>query len=111
MKLSGSQWIAGNPSSESSKTFRAANPATGESLDPEFREASKAEIDAAVSAANAAFDSFRNKLAESRADFLETIAEEVLALGDPFLRVHHRKACHRPFHGDLTLGLADRAAI
>jgi len=85
MKLSGSQWIAGNPSSESSKTFRAANPATGESLDPEFREASKAEIDAAVSAATAAFDSFRNKLAESRADFLETIVEEVLALGDPFL--------------------------
>lgn len=85
MNLTGSQWIAGNPSSESSETFRAANPATGETLDPEFREATASEIDAAVTAANAAFDPFRSKLAETRADFLEAIAEEVLALGDSFL--------------------------
>jgi NADP-dependent aldehyde dehydrogenase len=85
MKLTGNHWIGSRPSAQSNDVFRADNPATGEALEPDFHEASESEINDAVAAATRAFDPFRNKLAESRADFLEAIAEETLALGDEFL--------------------------
>lgn len=85
MQLSGKNLIAGTESSETSDSFQAVNPATGETLETSFSEATQGEIDAAVTAAESAFDPFRNKLVESRADFLEAITEEVLALGDAFL--------------------------
>lgn len=79
--------IGGIPSAESNDSFRSRNPATGETLPTTFFEATRPEIDAAVNAAEAAFDAYRGKLAESRADFLEAIAEETLALGDAFLEI------------------------
>ncbi len=85
MNLTGQHSIAGNPSGESSDTFQAQNPATGEMLPTVFHEATASEINAAVDAAVSAFDAYRNKLAETRADFLEAIAEETLAMGDDFL--------------------------
>lgn len=85
MTLTGSHWIAGLESAESPDTFNASNPATGEDLEPAFHEATAAEIDAAVDAATAAFEPFRKKFPDARADFLEAIAEELLALGDDFL--------------------------
>jgi len=85
MALTGQHYIGGIPSAESADVFHSRNPATGEILATEFHEATQGEIDAAVSAAVTAFDPYRQKLAESRADFLEAIAEETIALGDAFL--------------------------
>lgn len=85
MTLTGQHRIAGESTAESNETFQADNPATGKPLEPVFHEATAAEIDAAVAAAGSAFDPYRTKLVESRADFLEAIAEEILALGDDFL--------------------------
>ena len=85
MELTGKQLIAGREVSSTSDSFQADNPATGRTLEPAFFEATTAEIDEAVAAALEAFDSFKSKRAEARADFLDAIADETLALGDEFL--------------------------
>lgn len=85
MNLTGTQWIGSRESSESDDTFRAANPTIGEELEPAFYEATEGEINEAVSAAVEAFDAFRKSSPYARADFLEAIADETIALGDEFL--------------------------
>ena len=82
MKITGKQLIAGREVSSTSDSFKADNPATGDSLEPAFFEATETEINEAVAAALEAFDLFRNKRVEARADFLDAIAEETLALGE-----------------------------
>lgn len=85
MTLTGKQLIGHRESAESGESFFAANPSLGLPLEPAFFEAGEAEIDAAVSLAVSAFDSFRLLPAEARADFLEAIVAEILALGDELL--------------------------
>ncbi len=86
MTLTGSQFIGGRESAESTEEFCAIDPTSGEELEPSYREADEAEINEAVSAATEAFDEFRKRSAFARADFLEAIAEETIALGDEFLQ-------------------------
>ncbi|MGD0108294.1 MAG: aldehyde dehydrogenase (NADP(+)) [Rhodopila sp.] len=66
-------------------TFRGVNPATNEALDPPFAEAGPAELEHACASASAALDAFRETSLEQRATFLEAIASEILALGDPLI--------------------------
>jgi alpha-ketoglutaric semialdehyde dehydrogenase len=63
-------------------TFRARNPATGESLEPEFVEASIGEIDRASRAAEGAFEPYAGLSPQKRAGFLRAVAQQVLGLGD-----------------------------
>ena len=63
-------------------TFHALNPATGAELEPAFGGGSTADVDAACTLAEAAFNEFRARSLEERAKFLETIAQGVLNLGD-----------------------------
>jgi NADP-dependent aldehyde dehydrogenase len=65
--------------------FRARNPATGETLDGEFVEASPGEIDAAARAAERAFEAYGALPAVRRAEFLRAIAQQVVGLGDRLL--------------------------
>ena len=65
--------------------FRAVDPATGASLEPEFHEASDAEIDAALVAAEQAFRAYGRTAPQQRAVFLRAIADELIALGAPLL--------------------------
>ncbi|NNE93959.1 MAG: aldehyde dehydrogenase (NADP(+)) [Verrucomicrobiales bacterium] len=83
--LQGLHLIAGIAAAESSDTFSAKNPKTGETLEPVFHESTLGEIDRAMNAAADAFDEFRHTTPEQRAEFLEAIADETLALGDEFL--------------------------
>lgn len=94
MNLTGQQLIGNRESAGSSDTFAAKNLATGVDLEPVFHEADPAEIDAAVALALAAFDRFRSLLPETRADFLEAIAEETLALGDELLERAAAETAH-----------------
>ena len=48
MTITGQNLIANLPSTESTDTFSATNPATGETLTPEFHESTAAEIDRAL---------------------------------------------------------------
>jgi NADP-dependent aldehyde dehydrogenase len=65
--------------------FRAQNPATGETLDGDYYEATVGEIDAAVRAADRAFEPYSSLHPIRRAEFLRAVAQQILALGDRLL--------------------------
>ena len=65
--------------------FRSVAAATGEPTGPAFAVDGPAQVDAACAAAAAAFDTYRATGREERAAFLETIAAEILAIGDELI--------------------------
>jgi 2,5-dioxopentanoate dehydrogenase len=83
--LTGKNIIGGTFLGEGKIIFHAENPASRKQLEPGFHEASEKEIWMAIEQAAAAFEGFRDKSAESRAVFLETIADEITALGDDLI--------------------------
>ena len=87
MTLHGQQFIGFGTSAESSDTFHSRNSALGEELPTAFHEATAKEIDVALTLASDAFRAYRNQSCENRAKFLETIADEIEALGDPLLEL------------------------
>jgi NADP-dependent aldehyde dehydrogenase len=89
MSLHGQSIIAGNVTSIEGPTFSVSNPATGEQLAPVFQEAPTALADAALIAADKAFDDFRAASAEQRATLLDAIAEGIEGLGDELLQRAH----------------------
>jgi 2,5-dioxopentanoate dehydrogenase len=89
MTLHGQSIIAGKVTASSGSTFSSLNPSTSEPLEPVFEEGSLDLADAALKAADAAFDDFRGQSAEQRAAFLDAIAVEVEALGDVLLERAH----------------------
>lgn len=84
MTISGKLFI-GNARIDGAKTFHAVSPITGEPLEPAFAAADRAAVDQACALAWGAFDQFRGTSVDSRAVFLEAIAEQILALGDELL--------------------------
>src|ERR1700722_13121685 len=91
MSISGDLFI-GSERVRSSQTFRAANPATGATLEPGFSIADTAAVSRACELAWAAFDRFREVGSEARARFLEAIGEQILALGDELLERAHQES-------------------
>ena len=89
MDLTGCNFIGGAPTSASTVRFRAVNPASGIMLEPEFHEASAAEVDRALLAAEAAFRVYGSTTPQQRAVFLRAIADEVIALGSQLLERAH----------------------
>jgi NADP-dependent aldehyde dehydrogenase len=85
MNLTGKQLIGHRESAKSDETFRASNPRSGTELEPVFYESTSEEISEAVELAASVFGVFRNRLARERADFLEAICQETMALGDDLL--------------------------
>lgn len=86
MTLHGKSLIAGKIGTVGGAIFRAVNPATSETLAPDFHEATSVEVDAAVQAAASAFEDYRAQAPEVRAKLLEAIAAEIEALGDALLQ-------------------------
>ena len=91
MTLTGNHLIAGHEIQPDGKLFRAANPATSAELDPPYGEADAKVADAALKEADAAFDALRLAPVETRAQFLDTLAEEILGLGDALLERAHQE--------------------
>lgn len=81
------QLIGYQTSNQGTLTFHGYDPATGQPAGPAYTEATAEEADRAAGLAAQAFDSYRQLSAADRADFLEAIAEEILALGEPLLQV------------------------
>ncbi|MEP6901123.1 MAG: aldehyde dehydrogenase (NADP(+)), partial [Actinomycetota bacterium] len=65
--------------------FRAVNPATGETILPDFFEATPAEVAESIKKAHEAFQNYRCKSGEEKAFLLETIADEILELGEALI--------------------------
>ncbi|CAE6713533.1 aldehyde dehydrogenase (NADP(+)) [Paraburkholderia nemoris] len=66
--------------------FRALDPATGEVLEPAFGSAQESDVARACELARLAFDSYRNTTPDVRANFLEAIAENIVALGETLVQ-------------------------
>lgn len=85
MHLQGHQLIGQQSIAASGKPIYAVNPATGQQLEPGYPSGAQAEVEQACQLAWAAFDSYRETSLAARADFLETIAKQIEAIGDPLI--------------------------
>ncbi|SOU06178.1 aldehyde dehydrogenase (NADP(+)) [Xanthomonas arboricola] len=77
--------------------FHALDAASGAALQPAFGSVSAQDLEQACALARAAFDRYRETTLDARAVFLETIAEQILALGDALIeRAMHESGLPRP---------------
>ncbi len=81
----GHNFIAGTRSAAGDKVLKSLNASTGEALTFDFLQATEQEVNRAVEAAHTAFKTYRHTSPEQRALFLESIADELDALGEEFL--------------------------
>ena len=86
MELLGQNLIAKTFSKEGNTYFEAINPANGKALPTLFYEATDGEVDKAVREAEKAFDVYRKQSGLQKANFLELIADEIMALGDTLIK-------------------------
>jgi alpha-ketoglutaric semialdehyde dehydrogenase len=91
MKLTGSNFIGCERSVKSNVTFQAVNPETGEKMLPLFYEATRQEVDEAVLKAWSAFKAYNQKNGEEKALLLQTIADEIINLGDDLVNRCHEE--------------------
>ncbi|QFY60906.1 aldehyde dehydrogenase (NADP(+)) [Rhizobium grahamii] len=82
MTINGSLLIAGSQKRGTAGEFSGVEAISGKSLPISFGGASPDDVEAAAAQAWEAFASYRETDLETRARFLETIAEEIEAIGD-----------------------------
>ncbi|MEQ1853388.1 MAG: aldehyde dehydrogenase family protein, partial [Chthoniobacteraceae bacterium] len=92
MNLEGRCIIAGKPAPAAARTFHAVSPLTSKRLDPDFHEATTGDVDHAVRQAEEAFEIYRRLSDATRADFLDAIADEIIALGEMLLQRAHAES-------------------
>jgi alpha-ketoglutaric semialdehyde dehydrogenase len=85
IRIHGKNFIGNQLHGESSVTFQAVDPSNGNELEGIFYEATPGEVAEAVESAGRAFSIYRNKTGKEKALFLETIASEILHLGDALI--------------------------
>ena len=86
MTIQGHNLIGYQEESGSSSAIAAINPATGETLTPNWHSVSEAGLQRAADLAWQAFLQYREYSGEKRALFLEAIAEHIAALGDTLIQ-------------------------
>jgi NADP-dependent aldehyde dehydrogenase len=77
--------LIGASERQSDAKFHAVDPASGAELPTAFSQAGRDEVAAACALAEAAFRSFSTLTPDARARFLETVAENILAIGDELI--------------------------
>ncbi len=85
MTLTGELLIGGASRFGTHGEIKGVNPASGETLEPAFGGATPADVAAAAALAQEAFASYRALPYETRATFLEAIAEHIEAIGDDLI--------------------------
>nr|WP_057929714.1 aldehyde dehydrogenase (NADP(+)) [Burkholderia ambifaria] len=85
MQISGNLLIGQRTVRGHQGEINAINPATGASLEPVYAGASLAQLEEACELAAQAFDTYREIPLETRATFLEAIAQNILDLGDTLI--------------------------
>ncbi|WP_102144563.1 aldehyde dehydrogenase (NADP(+)) [Mycobacterium hubeiense] len=81
-RLTGQMLIAGTPVRGTGTPIHAFDPAAGQELPPAYHYGDQSHVDAACSAAAAAFADYRSATSEQRAQFLEVIAANIEAIAD-----------------------------
>ncbi|MGA8594580.1 MAG: aldehyde dehydrogenase (NADP(+)) [Bryobacteraceae bacterium] len=85
MQLHGKNIIGARTSAAGQKTFFGFDPRENKPLKTPFYEATLEEVDRALEFAERAFSKLREVSAEDLAQFLRTIADEIVALGDELI--------------------------
>ncbi|BAN25741.1 aldehyde dehydrogenase (NADP(+)) [Caballeronia insecticola] len=85
MKITGEMLIGASAVRGTDATLRAFDPARNADLEPAFGGGGAAEVARACELADAAFDDYRHAPLETRAQFLEAIADNIIALGDTLI--------------------------
>ncbi|MFV8054820.1 aldehyde dehydrogenase (NADP(+)) [Mycobacterium sp. 48b] len=83
--LSGTSLLGATDHRGAGAPFQAINPATGEALEPSYHDLAIADVSRASELATAAFDGYRDTTPQKRAAFLDSIAQEIAALGDDLI--------------------------
>lgn len=91
MEITGKNLIGNELSGDGSQSFQAANPAIGQDIQHVYVDATPDEVKRAIEKAEAAFTKYSQASNENRAIFLETIADELLGLGDELLNIAHQE--------------------
>ena len=86
--ITGKNYIGNLLSAKGNKTYKTFNPQLNIENEYIFTEATLEEINEAISLAAKAFKIFRNISGKQKADFLNTIADEILALEDRLIKVY-----------------------
>lgn len=82
MEIHGKNIVGSSLSSAGTKTFKAYDPRSGQTIEPSFYEATENELDQALELAASAANGLRALDADQIARFLTAIREEVVAIGD-----------------------------
>ena len=85
MPLTGHSLIAGQPVVGDGKTTTGFNPATNQALEPAYTLITEEQLKAATAAAAEAFPSFSTLDPETHASFLESIADNIEAIGQKLI--------------------------
>ncbi|MDQ0740269.1 aldehyde dehydrogenase (NADP(+)) [Pseudomonas sp. W4I3] len=85
MTLTGNMLIGQQSLCGTREAIRAINPATGTPLEPAYAGGDSQQVAQACALAWAAFDTYRETSLADRATFLETIADNIEALGDALI--------------------------
>jgi alpha-ketoglutaric semialdehyde dehydrogenase len=86
--ISGHNFIGFERKATGEKKLRAFSTVLKENLPGEFAVATEQEIDKAISKATSAFEIYKRISFEERADFLDTIADEIMQLDELVQRAH-----------------------
>ena len=86
IELTGRSIIGQSRSSETSDTFHAFDPTTGNAVEPQFYSATHDELNRAVALADLARIRYGNSPGRERAVFLRKIADNIEALGDTLIQ-------------------------
>lgn len=87
----GQQFIGGARSGAGQPLLHSIDAHTGQALPGAFYQASDAEVDAAARAAAQAYPVYRALAPQRRAQFLDSIAEQLDALGEDFIALVSRE--------------------
>jgi alpha-ketoglutaric semialdehyde dehydrogenase len=97
MNILGRSLIGGGEGAESGDSFRAWNPATGETLEPAFYSATKQEVHRAAQLAADAFPALSRLRPAEKAALLESVASHIEAITDSIVeRAHVETALPKP---------------
>ncbi|HCY82560.1 MAG TPA: aldehyde dehydrogenase (NADP(+)), partial [Xanthomarina gelatinilytica] len=86
--ISGKNYIGNQLTATGTKTYKTFNPQLHIENQPVYTEATKEEINAAVTLASQAFKTFRNISGEQKAAFLNAIADEIMALDSELIATY-----------------------
>ncbi|UZJ42847.1 aldehyde dehydrogenase (NADP(+)) [Marinimicrobium sp. C6131] len=86
MKLTGQAFIGATRVAGQGNALQAMDPADNATLDPVYSSAQSQDVDRACELARQAFGPYRKTDPETRARFLETIADNILELGEGLIQ-------------------------